>query len=123
VGYRRSTDFSLDISHTYNDTEDRATGLPLPRRPKQRTTLVARFAPTKTLDGAAIITAVSDRIDSSGLEMDDYERLDLSVRWAALTWLRPFARIENALDKDYEEVQGFTTPGLTFFLGVTLTRE
>ena len=123
VGYRRSTDFSLDISHTYNDTEDRATGLPLPRRPKQRTTLVARFAPTKTLDGAAIITAVSDRIDSSGLEMDDYERLDLSVRWAALTWLRPFARIENALDKDYEEVQGFTTPGVTFFLGVTLTRE
>ncbi len=123
VGYRRGTAFDLDFSHTYNDTEDKTTGLPLPRRPKQRTTLVARFAPTDALDGAVIFTSVRDRIDSSGLDIDDYERVDLSVRYAALPWLQPFVRIENALDEDYEEVPGFTTPGRVFFAGVTLTRK
>ena len=85
--------------------------------------MVARFAPTKTVDGAAIVTSVSDRIDSSGLDMDDYTRLDLSVRYAALPWLQPFARIDNALDEDYEEVPGFTTLGRTYFIGFRLTRE
>ena len=70
-----------------------------------------------------IVTSLSDRIDSSGDPMDDYERVDLSVRYAALPWLRPFARIENAFDEDYEEVPGYTTPGRTFFIGVTLTLE
>lgn len=123
VGYRPGAEFSLDFSHTYNDTEDKATGAPLPRRPKQRTTLVARFVPTKALDGAAMITSVRDRIDSSGLPMDDYQRVDVSVRWAALPWLQPFARMENTFDEDYEDVPGFTTPGRVFFLGVSITQK
>ena len=66
--------------------------------------------------------AVTDRIDSTASPMDDYERVDLQVRYQALSWLRPYVRAENAFGEDYEEVPGFETPGATFMVGVTLTR-
>ncbi|MDX1384387.1 MAG: TonB-dependent receptor, partial [Thermoanaerobaculia bacterium] len=113
----------LVLSHTWNETEDESTGDPLARRPENRTTLVAQFLATDRLDGAVSAAAVSDRVDSTGLDMDDYVKMDLSLRFRAFSWLRPFARIENLLDEDYEEVPNFTTPGRTWYVGLTLARD
>ena len=43
--------FDLTLSHTYNDTEDEATGEPLARRPENRTSIVVRFAPVEPSRG------------------------------------------------------------------------
>ena len=120
--YRLDISTSLEFSHTYNRTEDGATGSPLARRPKNRTTAVAQLQPTERLSAAFMAAFVSDRIDSSGLGMDDYTKVDLhlSYDWSIL---KPFVRIENLLDEDYFEVPGFITPGRTIVVGLRLQRR
>lgn len=105
-------------SHTWTDSEDRATGEPLARRPEHRTTLTLDFEPTAALSGSLALAAVRDRIDSDGSPMDDYERLDLSLAYRLPAGLSCTLRLENLLDQDYEEINGFTSPGWTAALGV-----
>lgn len=119
-GWRPNERFSLNGSHTYNDTEDLATGQQLARRPEQRSTLSVAFDLIDKLRGSATVVAVSDRIESDGSVMDDYERLDLSLAYQLTERWRPFLRVENLLDSDYEELPGFTTPGTTAVVGVQL---
>ncbi len=120
--YRPDISTSLEFSHTWNRTEDEATGNPLARRPKNRTTAVAQLQPTERFTVAVMAAFVSDRIDSDGAVMDDYTKVDLhlSYGWSPF---KPFVRIENALDEDYFEVPGFVTPGRTIVVGFRLQRR
>lgn len=120
--YRPDIDYSLELSHTWNRTEDTATGNPLARRPKNRTTAVARLQPTDRFAAAFMAAFVSDRIDSDGAIMDDYTKVDvhLSYVWSML---KPFVRVENLFDEDYFEVPGFVTPGRAIVVGVRLRRR
>ncbi|MYF04551.1 MAG: TonB-dependent receptor [Holophagales bacterium] len=120
--YRPDVSTSIELSHTWNRTEDKATGNPLARRPKNRTTAVAQLQPTDRFPAAAMVAFVSDRTDSDGAVMDDYTKVDLHLSYS-LSWLRPFVRIENLLDEDYFEVPGFVTPGRTIVVGLRLQRR
>ena len=120
-GRYRGRRFDLSLGHTYTDAED-GGGERLARRPEHRTTLVGRFEPRAGLDAAVMFVSVRDRVESNGLPMDDYQRVDLSLRYVVLPWLRPYARVENAFDEDYQEVPGFVTPGATFMVGVSIFR-
>ena len=118
--YRPDIDYSLEFSHTVNRTEDKATGNPLARRPKHRTTAVAQLQPTDRFAAAVMAAFVSDRIDSNGAVMDDYTKVDVHLSYA-WSMLKPFVRIENFLDEDYFEVPGFATPGRTIVVGLRLS--
>lgn len=120
--YRPSVDYSLELSHTYNETEDQSTGEPLARRPKNRTTLVAQLRPTERFSAAVMAAVVSDRVNSDGAVMDDYTKFDLNLSYTRSLW-QPFVRIENALDEDYFEVPGYVTPGRTFVAGLRFQRR
>ncbi len=120
--YRPNVDYSLELSHTYNETEDQSTGEPLARRPKNRTTLVARLQPTERFSAAVMAVVVSDRVNSDGVVMDDYTKVDLNLSYTRSLW-QPFVRIENALDEDYFEVPGYVTPGRTFVAGLRFQRR
>lgn len=120
LSFRPTEHLGIEASHTYNETEDAATGEPLARRPKNRSVVSVTFEPHERLRGFASVIAVRDRIDSDGTTMDDYERLDLTLDYSLTSRLRPYLRVENLLDEDYEEVTGFTTPGLTAALGIAL---
>jgi vitamin B12 transporter len=108
----------IQASYTYDDTEDLATGLPLARRPKHRLALTGLFEPVDRFQGSASLVAVRDRIDSDGTKMDDYERLDLSLSYRVRPWLEPYLLLENVLDTEYEEVNGYTAPGFVGLLGI-----
>ena len=120
--YRPDLDSSLTFSHTCNRTEDKASGSPLARRPKNRTTLVAQLQPTDRLRAAMTAAFVTGRIESNGAEMDDYTRVDLHLSYVR-SLLEPFVRVENLLDEDYFEVPGFVTPGRTVVVGARLRRR
>lgn len=120
--YRPNVDYSLELSHTYNETENQSTGEPLARRPKNRTTLVAQLRPTERFSAAVMAAAVSDRVNSDGVVMDDYTKVDLNLSYTRSLW-QPFVRIENALDEDYFEVPGYVTPGRTFVAGLRFQRR
>ncbi len=111
----------LQASHTFTETEDLASGLPLARRPENRSTLGLSFEPVDKLRASATLVAVSDRIDSDGSEMDDYERVDLSADYQIDERFRPFVRIENLFDSDYSEIPGYTALGFSFAAGLHVT--
>lgn len=115
---RPRKEFGIEAAYTYNDTEDLDTGLQLARRPKNRLSLTGTFEPVERFEGSASLVAVQDRIDSDGTKMDDYERLDLSFEYKVRPWLAPYVQLENVLDEEYEEVNGYTAPGFVGFLGV-----
>ncbi|MEQ8669581.1 MAG: TonB-dependent receptor [Rhodospirillales bacterium] len=52
------------------------------------------------------------------VELDDFTLLSLTGEVALTDWLTLHARVENALDENYEEIFGFATPGRTFVLGM-----
>lgn len=112
------TNLQLQATYTFMDSEDKGTGKKLARRPEHRATVEARYQPTTRLSTTATLVAVNDRIDSDGSPMDNYERIDLGVEYAYNRHVYPYARIENLLDQDYEEVNGFSNPGFTGVGGV-----
>jgi len=120
--YRPDIRASLELSHTYNRTENKATGNLLARRPKNRTTAVAQFQPTDRFAASLMAAFVSDRIDSDGAAMDDYTKVDVHLGYS-WSMLEPFVRVENLLDENYFEVPGFVTPGRTIVVGVRLRRR
>lgn len=118
LGWRASDRWYLEGSHTYTDSENETTGLALARRPENRSVVRLGFAPVPRLDGELSVIAVRDRIDTNGAEMDDYDRVDLSLGWKLRPALSLYARAENLLAEDYEEVPGFTTPGAVTVIGL-----
>ena len=49
---------------------------------------------------------------------DPYTIVGLAGSWQARSNLRLFGRVENLLDKDYEDPNGFGQPGIGFFAGL-----
>ena len=112
----------LMASQTWLATEDLATGTPLPRRPESRTTFQLFFEPFEEWVGSLEWFAVADRVDTGGAAMDDYERLDVALRYQLFPGVAPYLRVENLFDEEYEEIPGFTSPGITAVVGVSLGR-
>jgi vitamin B12 transporter len=67
------------------------------------------------------VAAVQDRIDSDGTKMDDYQRVDLKVEYSLRPWLQPYLFLQNLLDKHYEEVTGYSSPGFSALAGIRLS--
>lgn len=117
-GWRPGPRWYLEGSHTYTDSEDETTGLPLARRPEHRSTLRFGFAPSTRVDGEIAVISVRERVDTGGAAMDDYERVDLSLGVDLIRDFEAYVRAENLLDEDYDEVPGFTTPGVAVRVGL-----
>jgi vitamin B12 transporter len=121
VRVRAARGLELTAGHTWNRTRDPATDRPLPRRPEHRSTLAAGWRVSERWQVGAAALAVSDRLDSTGLPIEDYERIDLRVDWSPSSRWRPYLRITNLLDDEAEEVPGFTTPGAAVAVGARLS--
>jgi len=113
----------IQASYTRTATEDLATGLPLARRPRDRWAFLAAFAPGARWRGTLSLAAVDHRIDSDGLPLDPYQRVDLSLEYRARSWCAPYLLIQNLLDQRYAEVRGYPAPRLWAFLGLRLRRS
>ena len=77
----------------------------------------------QTTDASLRALWVGDRPDIDpdtyvDITNDGYVRVDLAGSWQALSWLRPFVRIENVADEGYSEAAGFPAPGRTFVGGL-----
>ena len=116
--FRPDSRWFLEGSHTVTDTEDERTGQALARRPEHRSTVRFGFEPSDRFDGELSVISVRDRIDTDGGAMDDYERFDLAFGIDLMRGFSTYLRAENLLDEDYEEVNGFTTPGLALRVGL-----
>jgi vitamin B12 transporter len=104
-------------------------GLPLLRRPRHAGTIEAGWAATRwdvTLDGSFLgrrrdlDPVTGARFDGAGRALinQGYAKLNLSGSYRFNRWVSGFARIENLLNQDYQEVLGFPAYRLNFSAGL-----
>ena len=104
---------SVEVAYTYLDAQDLSARNELIRRPRHRAAASLVLSPIPGLTVTPRATFVGDRRDQSattGASVQDpsYVRYDLFVRYAlGNTHLTPYARLENATDRRYEEVAGY----------------
>jgi vitamin B12 transporter len=110
--------FLLTGNYTWNDTET-PTGLQRPLRPEQLFNLgLARRGADLRLRYGIQLRAVADTVDNDGGDTDDYILVDANISYRLTKTLLAYARLENALDEDYQEVPTYNTAGRTAFAGL-----
>ena len=83
------------------------------------------------MDGRARVGAdarfVADLVDldftapatpGARVTLDDFAVVNLSGAYAVTETVEIYGRVENLLDADYQEVQGYEAPGLAAFAGL-----
>ena len=114
----------LDGTYTYLRAKNRTTGDDLARRPRHSGKLSATFIkPEGRLQGSRFgidLTFAGDRFDNSAntVVTPGFGRVDLNASVPIASSISLFGRVENLFDKDYQEVRGFGTPGLSAYIGV-----
>ncbi|MCU0786021.1 MAG: TonB-dependent receptor [Verrucomicrobia bacterium] len=124
VSWMPLTNLTFRAAYTWLDAEDLTTGDRLMRRPEHRGNFSANWGFLPGLCANLNLAVVGERSDSyfdnttfasTKVRVPGYTKLDLALRWQATKHLELYARAENLLDEDYEEVFGF--PALGRFLG------
>ncbi|MEP6472036.1 MAG: TonB-dependent receptor, partial [Acidobacteriota bacterium] len=109
-----SEHLEVDAGYTWLEAKDRVADTDLLRRPRHRAFVAATVRPVSRLALSPRLVFVSRRHDLDGVtfaptELPSYVRLDLFARYD-LGHLAPYARLENATDRAYDEVDGYPAP-------------
>ncbi|SIN64332.1 vitamin B12 transporter [Parasphingorhabdus marina DSM 22363] len=102
------------------DTEDRITGLTLPRRPKHSVNASLDYDWSFGLKTGASITHVGSQFDDGAniREVAGYVVVDLRAAMPVTDNIEIYGRVDNLLDEDYETIFRYGTPGRSAFAGV-----
>lgn len=112
---RLETGFTRNLTQTADD-------LPRVRRPGKALNLALYFYPLEKL-----VLLLNNRWERDAVDgarrtpLDNYALLDMSVSYTLLTQWDIFARLENALDENYQEVPGYNSAGRAAHLGTRFT--
>ena len=104
-------------SYTYLDAHDDVSGARLLRRPRHAGDFDAHVQATKAWLVGAGLHVVADRVDSGG-PLGSWTTARLYTSYAINSGLRLKIRVENALNKAYEEVLGYAALPRGVFGGV-----
>ncbi|HTQ30536.1 MAG TPA: TonB-dependent receptor [Opitutaceae bacterium] len=112
-------------AYTYLDAIDRSTQTRLVRRPRHSADLDLwhDFGGGVSAGAGVKIVAGREDIDAqtfAQIDGEDYTVARVYASWQATPHLALKARIENALDEKYEEVNGYPAPGFGAFGGAEL---
>ena len=122
----------LNASYTYTKSVDETHGspdenLPLLRRPKNSASvkLNYNFPNSANINFDAVYVGERDDKDFSfypakRIQLGGYTLVNISASYSILENVRLYARLENTLDKKYEDVLGFGTVGRTGYVGFKL---
>lgn len=120
---------SIAAAYTYTNAED-ADGRKEVRRPRHVASLDVnrRFLGDRANVNLSLrYTGQQDDIEfiaatpEDRVVLDDYALVNLSGAYRITERVTAFARIENLLDQNYEEVFGFRSPGIAGFAGIRIT--
>jgi vitamin B12 transporter len=108
---RRYGPMRLDLSYTWLDTEDEATGEDLLRRPRHSGSIAlgydaAGYSTQIVVAHKGVRDDVTDLFPFGTVRNDAYTTVDFTVHYQVGA-LRPYVKLENLTDKKYEEVFGY----------------
>jgi len=107
-------------NYTYTDTEDKDTGKQLLRRPKDKIGVDVNYQFRENGNVNLGIVYVGKRLEYGDKMMGGYAVVNLAASYDINENLQLFGRVENLLDRDYEETDGYGTPGFSVFGGLKL---
>lgn len=122
----RLSRFSTAISYTWLDAEDDTTGEPLLRRPEHSGSIALGFDLHPFSTGIVVFhngsrPDVTDLLPFGRVINEAYTAADLTVayQWGSL---KPYVKVENATDEEYEEVFGYPSARRRVIVGVRYSR-
>ncbi|MHB8528843.1 MAG: TonB-dependent receptor plug domain-containing protein [Caulobacteraceae bacterium] len=115
---------TLRADYTYTVARDDVAHQQLLRRPKDKADLTAGWRPNPRLRLSASLLYVGAWIDGNRdfsiprLEASPYATVDLAASYALTNGVTLFGRIDNLLDRRYQNPVGFLQPGFGAVVGV-----
>jgi vitamin B12 transporter len=108
----------LNANATFQDTEDRATGESLLRRPDRKGSVsLDRLFDNGSWLGAEWFYS-GKREDFGGITLDSYKLLNLRAGWAFRPAWQLELRGDNLTDEDYEPAYGFNAAGRAWYIAL-----
>ena len=119
----------VKANYTYLTARDKSENTPdynqkLVRRPENKAGIYISYTWNNiaNINIDAMYVGKRDELDfatfpSTRIVMPDYFLINLAAYYDVFSFLRLQARIENLLDKQYEEIYGYGTAGLSFYGG------
>jgi len=128
ASYQPTDSVALRAAYTYNLARDTQTGAALLRRPKHKLTadINYRFWGKGNLNlGLVCVGRRTDDDFSSWpattVTLKGYTLVNLAASYDVTKNLQLFGRVDNLLDREYEEVLGYGTPGIGAYAGVKVS--
>lgn len=109
----------LEANATWNETQDHL-GNTRPYRPEFTAASTLSWR-AERIETALVARTARNAVDTQGDPMEDYTVLDASLQFAITPTLQLTARLENATDRDYQQVRDFLSAGRQWFLGLRYT--
>ncbi len=127
ISYRPSRAFTVQVDYTYLNAMDDNTHTQLLRRPKNKVTVTATWAPVTQLTLAADViyngvwSDVSRDGSQVGVHMPGFTLLNLSASYQFMRNIAFYARGSNLLNEHYADPDGFLAPGAAVFGGIRVS--
>jgi len=122
---RPTREWTLKGSYTATSAHERAPGKEeLLRIPNNTFGMGVRYAPGRwevRLDGL-LISSREESVTGGRVKMEGYPKLDLYAAYRFKDWLKGYVRVENLTNRNYVEIIGFPSEGITGILGVTVEK-
>ncbi len=113
-----TADLLLSGNYTYNETEE-VDGFPRLRVPERLANAALTYRPgSGRLAIGVTLRIARDAVEGPGVELDDYETVNLTASYQALEDLEVYGRVENLTDESYEEVPTYNTSGAAAHAGL-----
>jgi vitamin B12 transporter len=114
-------ELGYNLNYTYLDTEDR-DGKELPRRAKNSANLSLDYYGVANTHVGTLIQYVGERKKSKydknpKVDYDSYTLVDLIADYDVNEKLNLYAKVDNVLDEEYQEITGYGTSERAFYLG------
>lgn len=116
--YRLLEWLEASMSYAYIDAKDDANDA-LFRVPRHSGDIVFHLNPEQRLSGTLLVKYNGEEQDPNGV-VASWTRVDLSARYSLTENTELYARVENLLDRDYQQIIGYGTPELAGFVGARL---
>lgn len=110
--------FGIIANYTHVSARDLDTGARLSNRPRDEFFASLRWQPLEKLKATLSVTHNGKELDSSGLTVDAWTRVDLRASYALSDMLELYGRIDNLFDEGYQQVLGYGTPGVSAYAGI-----
>jgi vitamin B12 transporter len=124
IEFKGVRNLEFRASYTYLNTLDNQTGLALLLRPQNQVDLSTDYRWDKAELGISVsYTGSRDDLDLNGnpVILPPYFLVHLRASYELSGGVKVFARVDNLFNQYYEQVFGYSTPGLSAYGGIKLS--